>query len=142
MRIIMASDHGGFKLKDVLKEALVKGDVEVEDIGTHSSDSVDYPDFAHKLAEAVAAGSFELGVLVCGTGLGVSITANRHKGVRAALCGDTFSARMARAHNDANVLCLGERVTGPGLAVDILHAFLSTSFEGDRHARRVAAIEV
>lgn len=142
MRIIIGSDHGGYDLKEVLKKSLEEGDVELEDIGCHSMESVDYPDYAHKVASAVAEGRFDLGVLVCGTGLGVSISANRHRGVRAALCGDTFSARMARAHNDANVLCLGGRVVGAGLAIDILHAFLSGSFEGGRHARRVSSMEV
>lgn len=141
MPIVIASDHGGYELKTELEKALKARGLEVEDLGCHSAESVDYPDYAHRLAEAVAEGRFELGVLVCGTGIGVSIVANRHRGVRAALCSDTFSARMARAHNDANVLCLGGRVLGVGLATDVLLAFLDGSFEGGRHGRRVAAME-
>lgn len=141
MRIVIASDHGGYELKEVLRKALSERGLEVEDLGCHSTDSVDYPTYAHAVAEAVSAGRAELGVLVCGTGLGMSIAANRHPGVRAALCGDTFSARMSRAHNDANVLCLGGRVVGQGLALDVLDAFLGGSFEGGRHERRVAAME-
>jgi len=141
MRIVIGSDHGGYELKKVVAAALRDRAIEVEDVGCHTSDPADYPGFAHAVAEAVAAGRFDFGVLLCGTGLGVCITANRHRGVRAALCSEPYSARMARAHNDANVLCLGGRVVGPGLALDVLEAFLSTSFEGGRHARRVAAVE-
>jgi ribose 5-phosphate isomerase B len=142
MRIVIASDHGGFELKQVIVKALAERGIEHQDLGCGSADSVDYPRFAHAVAEAVAEGRFDLGVLLCGTGLGVSIAANRHRGVRAALCRDAFTARMARAHNDANVLCLGGRVVGPGLALDILDAFLAGRFEGGRHARRVEAIEL
>jgi ribose 5-phosphate isomerase B len=109
----------------------------VEDLGPFSADSVDYPDYARAVAEAVAQGRARLGVLVCGTGIGMSIAANKVKGVRAAHCGTEFEARMARAHNDANVLCMGERVLGLGVAAAIVKAFLETPFEGGRHERRV-----
>jgi ribose 5-phosphate isomerase B len=139
-RIALAADHGGRKLKDLLRDHLRRRGERVEDLGTDSDASVDYPDFAARLARLIQARRCDLGILVCGTGIGMSITANRFAGVRAALCTSGFTARMARAHNDANVLCLGERVTGPGEAIDILEAFLATSFEGGRHARRVRKI--
>jgi ribose 5-phosphate isomerase B len=141
MRWVIANDHAGLPLKrDVLRVFEALG-IAVEDLGTNAPDSVDYPTYAHALAEAIVAGRFDRGVLVCGTGIGVSIAANRHAGVRAALCGDVFSAKMARTHNDANVLCLGARVVGPGLAEEIVRAFVATEFAGERHARRVALIE-
>ncbi len=139
-KILMGSDHAGLALKRALGDHLVAQGYEVEDLGTHDTASTDYPDHAHRVAEAVARGA-GLGILVCGTGIGMSIAANRHRGVRAALCADTFSARMTRLHNDANVLCLGARTVGPGLAEDIVDAFLGASFEGGRHARRVEKIE-
>ncbi|MDH5493017.1 MAG: ribose 5-phosphate isomerase B, partial [Myxococcales bacterium] len=114
---------------------------EVTDLGTMDAASVDYPDYAHRLARAIASASHERGILICGTGIGMSMAANRHAGVRAALCGDVFSARMTRLHNDANVLCLGARVVGVGLALEILQTFVRTEFEGGRHARRTAKIE-
>lgn len=140
-RIAMGSDHAGFALKEELKQALVERGYDVNDVGTHDGQRVDYPDFAHPVARAVVAAEANLGVLVCGTGVGMSIAANRHKGVRAAVVSDTYSAHMARAHNDANVLCIGSRVVGPGLALDILEAFLETAFEGGRHERRVEKID-
>jgi ribose 5-phosphate isomerase B len=112
----------------------------VRDFGTTNSDSCDYPDFAHALASAIEAGEVDSGMLVCGTGVGMSIAANRHAGVRAVVCSEPLSARMSRRHNDANVLCLGARVVGPDTALDILDAFLSAEFEGGRHAKRVAKI--
>jgi ribose 5-phosphate isomerase B len=139
--VAIASDHGGFRLKDHLKGLLDKWGWKTEDLGTNGPDSVDYPEFGARLSRGVAAGKYCLGVLVCGTGLGMSMTANRYRGVRAALCTSEYMARMARAHNDANVLCLGERVLGLGLAEDILKTFLDGEFEGGRHARRIQAIE-
>jgi len=137
----IASDHGGFELKTVLKKALEEWGVAYEDLGCFSIQSCDYPDIAHQLAEAIESGRFESGVLVCGTGIGVSMAANRHRGVRAALCTDPYMARMARQHNNANLLCLGGRVVGDGLGRDILRAFLDARFEGGRHERRVAKID-
>jgi len=138
--LIVGSDHAGLELKRELSGVAAELDYEVVDIGTHTSDSTDYPDYAHQVASAVARGE-GLGLLVCGTGLGMSMAANRHPGVRAAVCGDVFSASMTRQHNDANVLCIGARVVGGGLAAEILKAFLSASFEGGRHERRVNKIE-
>lgn len=140
MKLAIASDHAGLSLKDELKQALAQRTVEVNDLGAFSGESVDYPDFASQVARAVKKGEVTFGVLVCGTGIGMSIVANKHRGVRAALCHTEFEARMARAHNDANVLCLGQRVTGPGLAREILLAFLDTKFEGGRHQKRVQKI--
>ena len=140
-KILMGSDHAGLALKRELTEHLRARGFDVEDLGTNDTAGVDYPDYAHLVAERVAEGS-GLGILVCGTGIGMSIAANRHRGVRAALCADTFSARMTRLHNDANVLCLGARTLGVGLALEVADAFLGTSFEGGRHARRVAKIEI
>jgi len=139
--IAIACDHGGFDLKRALCAWMEKKGIGFEDLGTSSSESVDYPEYAHRLAEGVASGRWERGILVCGTGLGMSMAANRHRGVRAALCSEPLSAAMSRRHNDANVLCLGGRVTGPELATAILEAFLGTQFEGGRHARRIRKIE-
>jgi ribose 5-phosphate isomerase B len=135
--IAIAADHAGFDLKSALVEELRKAGLTVLDLGTNSTDSVDYPDFADAVAKAIAAGKAPRGVLVCGTGIGISIAANRHKGVRAALCRDSTDARLAREHNDANVLVLGGRTTGIEAARDCLKSFLSTPFSGGRHARRV-----
>lgn len=140
--IAIACDHGGYDLKKALCGWMESRGIEYENLGTDSGDSVDYPEYAHRLAAGVADGTFEKGILVCGTGLGMSMAANRHRGVRAALCSESFSAAMSRRHNDANVLCIGGRVTGPELAFEILDVFLSTSFDGDRHARRIARIEI
>jgi ribose 5-phosphate isomerase B len=136
----VASDHAGIELKRSLVKELEQRGVSVRDFGTHSSDSCDYPDFAHALASAIEAGEIERGMLVCGTGVGMSIAANRHAGVRAVVCSEPLSARMSRRHNDANVLCLGARVVGPDTALDILDAFLSAPFEGGRHQKRVDKI--
>ena len=141
MRILIASDHAGFDLKQLLTAHARAGGHEVADLGPAGTDSVDYPDYAHRLAGRLLAGEGEFGVLVCGTGIGMSITANRHRGVRAALCHDAFTAELARRHNDANVLCMGGRTTGPGVAVQMLDIFLATPFEGGRHQRRVDKIE-
>ena len=139
--IVLGSDHAGFELKQKLKAHLERRGLPVEDVGTGSGESVDYPAIAHELAAAVAAGRFERGVIVCGTGIGVSIAANRHAGVRAALAFDEQTARLSRAHNDANVLALGGRTLDHGAALRILDVWLDTPFEGGRHARRVALIE-
>jgi ribose 5-phosphate isomerase B len=138
--MVAASDHAGLNLRAVAVKAARDRGVEVEDLGPLTADSVDYPDFAVRVGEAVAAGRARFGLLVCGTGIGMSIAANKVPGVRAALCRSEYEARMARAHNDANVLCLGERVTGPGLGIAIVEAFLATPFEGGRHARRVEKV--
>jgi ribose 5-phosphate isomerase B len=139
-RVVIGSDHAGLALRaEAVKVAQAAG-LEVEDLGPFSGESVDYPDFARAVGEAVASGRARLGVLVCGTGIGMSIAANKVKGVRAAHCGTEFDARMARAHNDANVLCVGERVVGLGVGGAIVKAFLETPFEGGRHARRVQKI--
>jgi ribose 5-phosphate isomerase B len=139
--LAIASDHAGFALKEALKKLLGEMQVRFEDLGTHDESSCDYPDFAHALARGIGDGRYALGVLVCGTGIGMSIAANRHPGVRAAVCTEAFAARMTRAHNDANVLCLGSRIVGPGVAEDVLRAFIGSEFEGGRHARRVAKLE-
>lgn len=140
MRVAIASDHAGLQLKSELVIALAELLHEVDDLGTNSGASVDYPDYAKKVADTIAQGKAELGVLVCGTGIGMSISANKVRGVRAAVCRTEFEARMARAHNDANVLCLGQRVTGSGLARAILEAFVGGKFEVGRHAMRVDKI--
>ena len=139
-KVVFGSDHAGLHLRpEAVKHAKELG-FEVEDLGPMTADSVDYPDFAKKVAQTVASGRARLGVLVCGTGIGMAISANKVHGVRAATCTSEFEARMARAHNDANVLCLGERVVGVGLGLTILKAFLETKFEGGRHQRRVEKI--
>jgi ribose 5-phosphate isomerase B len=139
--IVIGSDHAGLKLKKKLIRALESKGYAVDDVGAMDESSVDYPDFAKKVAEAVAAGGV-LGILVCGTGQGMGMTANRHPGVRAAVCSNAYQVIMARAHNDANVLCLGERVIGDGVALQLLDLFLETEFEGGRHERRVKKIEI
>lgn len=141
MKISIACDHGGLELKDAVASALVQWGHEVADQGVNEASSVDYPDYAARVARQVTTGEAELGVLVCGTGIGMSIAANKVPGVRAALAGDEFSARMARAHNDANILCLGNRVVGLGAGVGIVKAWLDSAFEGERHQRRLDKIE-
>ncbi|MCG8544325.1 MAG: ribose 5-phosphate isomerase B [Alphaproteobacteria bacterium] len=136
-RIAVAADHAGYPMKAALVEALGALGYEVVDLGTDGPDSVDYPDFADRLATALADGAAPRGVLVCGTGIGISIAANRHRNVRAALCRDMTDARLCRQHNDANVLVLGARTTGIETAPDCLKTFLTTEFEGGRHQRRV-----
>ena len=141
MRIVIASDHAGVDLKARVLEVVRGAGHEVRDLGPADSSSVDYPDFGHRVAAAVVAGEAQAGILICGTGIGMSMTANRHPGVRAALCHDAFTAEMARRHNDANVLCMGARVIGGGVAEQVVEVFLSTAFEGGRHRRRVNLIE-
>ncbi len=140
--ILIASDHAAFDLKQHLVVFLKGMHHEVDDLGVARVESVDYPDFAHRLAEGVQRGDGVQGILICGTGLGMSMAANRHTGIRAALCHDAYTAAMARKHNDANVLCLGARVLGVGVAEQIVRVFLSTPFEGGRHQRRVDKIEI
>ena len=141
MRIAMAADHGGFALKETLKSYLVGLGHEVVDFGTNSAEMVDYPDFVGPAARAVAAGECDRGIVLCGTGLGAMLTANKVRGIRAVVCHECFSARMSRLHNDANVLCLGGRVHGVGLAQELVDLWLQTPFEGGRHARRVDKIK-
>ncbi len=140
MRVIIGSDHGGFRLKQEIRSLLEEMGIAYEDVGCDCPDSVDYPDYALPDAERVAKGEFDRGILVCGTGIGMSIAANKVKGIRCAVVSDEFSARMSREHNDANVLALGERVVGPGLAREIVRVWLTTDFAGGRHGRRVAKI--
>lgn len=140
MKIALGADHAGFPLKEKIKEFLLSKGYEVIDMGTHSTESVHYPDFAKKVALAVQRGEADRGILVCGTGIGMSITANKFKGIRAALCTNEYMARMSRRHNDANVLCLGERVLGVELALSIVEAWLEEEFEGGRHEVRVKLI--
>ena len=142
MDIIIGSDHAGFDLKEVCRSFLeASGIYGVTDIGVFSRDSVDYPQIAHRTAQAVSKGEYGRGILICGTGIGMSITANRHKGVRAALCLDLYSAKMSRLHNDANILVMGGRILGVGLALEIVDVFLKTEFEGGRHRGRLEQID-
>ncbi len=142
MKLAIGADHGGYVLKKEVVEFLSKiKNIEVTDHGTSGPESVDYPDFGRKVAEAVSTGAADRGILICGTGIGMSIVANRFPRVRAALCHDNFTARMSRLHNDANILVMGERVIGRGVALDIVKAWLETEFEGARHARRLQKIE-
>ena len=140
MKIAIGSDHGGFELKEEIHKYLSENGYEVKDFGTYSTDSCDYPDYGVKVAEAVASKEYEFGILICGTGIGISIAANKVPGIRAALCSDTFSAHATREHNDANILAMGARVVGPGLALDIVKTFLSAKFEGGRHINRINKI--
>ena len=136
-KIIIGCDHGGLNLKNAVIAHLNAKGIAVEDVGTYTPASCNYPVYAHKVCEKVQDGTYELGILICGTGIGMSMAANKHVGIRAAACENTFSARMTRLHNNANVLCMGERVIGPGLACDIVDLFISTDFEGGRHQIRV-----
>lgn len=140
MKIAIGSDHGGFLLKDEIMKHLKEKNIEFDDFGCFSTESVDYPDIGQAVGEAVATGKHDKGIICCGTGIGISISANKVPGVRAALCGDCFSAKASREHNDANVLALGERVIGPGLAKMIVDIWLSSEFQGGRHGRRVGKI--
>ena len=139
-KLALGADHAGYQLKNHLAGMLTAAGHQVSDFGTHDSQSVDYPDFAASVGRAVATGAAELGILVCGSGIGVAIAANKIPGIRAATCNDLYTARLSRAHNDANVLTLGARVVGEGLAEEIARVFLATPFEDGRHARRVAKI--
>ncbi len=141
MKFYIATDHAGVDLKDWTVEYLREKGFEVEDLGPYSKDRVDYPDFANKVCEAVLANDNSQGILICGSGIGMSMAANRHKGIRAALCHDAYTATVARGHNDANVLCFGERIVGKGVAASIIDAWLAADFEGGRHEGRVAKIE-
>lgn len=140
MTIAIGSDHGGFHLKEEIKTLLQEKNLPYRDFGTHSTDSVDYPDIAKQVAAAITGGECDRGILICGTGIGISIAANKIKGIRAALCHDVFSAQMSREHNDANILAMGERVIGPGLARAIVEKWLTTEFSGGRHTGRVCKI--
>lgn len=140
MKIAVGSDHGGVELKEEIKKFLNDEGYEFKDFGTNSTESCDYPDYALPVAEAVAAKEYDLGILICGTGIGIGIVANKVPGIRAALCSDTFSAHATREHNNANILTLGQRVVGPGLAIDIVKTFLNTEFEGERHQKRIDKI--
>ena len=137
LRVAVGSDHGGFRLKAAIVTRLRQQGIEVKDMGTDSGASVDYPEFARAVCRAVAAGECDRGILVCGTGIGMSMVANREPAIRAALCHDAYTARMSREHNDANVLCLGERVLGEGVALDLVDVWLATPFAGGRHLRRI-----
>ncbi len=141
MRIIIASDHAGLDYKELIIKHLTNKGMEVEDYGPYTPDSFDYPDSAHKVAIALKDKKADFGILICGTGIGISIAANRHNEIRAALCTDEFQAKATREHNNANVLCLGARVVGQGLALSIVDTFFSTEFEGGRHLKRIEKIE-
>jgi ribose 5-phosphate isomerase B len=141
MKIALGCDHGGLELKNYVEATLKALDMEVIDMGTMSEDSVDYPDYAAKVAMAVSGGAADLGVAICGTGIGMSIVANKYPGVRAALCHDSYTARMSRLHNDANILVLGGRVIGREVALELLKLWLATPFEGGRHQRRLDKIK-
>lgn len=138
--VVIGCDHGGYELKLPILAYLNEEGYRVVDVGCDSTDSVDYPHYADKLCKVIADKDADIGILICGTGIGMSIAANKHAGIRAACCENTFSARMTRAHNDANVLCLGARVIGAGLAVDMVELFLNTDFLGGRHEKRVAML--
>jgi ribose 5-phosphate isomerase B len=138
--LAIASDHAGYELKNKITAFLLQEGWQVEDMGPNNSESVDYPDFGVKLAEAVAQGKVERGIAICGTGIGMSIVVNRFRGVRGTLCADLYTARLCREHNDSNILILGSRVVGEGLAQEIVHTWLATQFEGGRHQRRLDKI--
>ena len=137
MNIALGCDHGGFGLKQEILSYLQQVGYAVNDLGCHSEESVDYPDFAERVCAAIGSQKADRGILICGTGIGMSMAANRYHHIRAALCQEPFSARMSREHNDANVLCLGGRVLGPSLALDIVRVWLATEFAGGRHLRRI-----
>lgn len=140
MRVVLGADHGGYELKEAIRKHLEAQGFEVHDLGTHSTDSVDYPKYGFLVGDSIIKGEADLGIVVCGTGQGIAMAANKMPGIRAAVCTETFSARMAREHNNANVLSLGGRVTGVGLALDIVDIFLKTEFSGGRHANRINLI--
>lgn len=140
MNIAIASDHGGYELKKEVLKYLEEKNIKYKDFGTFSTESVDYPDMAIPCAEAVARGEYDRGIIICGTGIGVNIAANKVKGIRAALCHDTFSARMSRMHNNANIITMGGRVIGPSLAISVVEEWLNAEFEGGRHERRIEKI--
>ena len=140
MKITIGSDHGAVELKEEVKKVLAEYDVEINDVGTFGTESVDYPDIAEKVCAEVVSGDSERGIVLCGTGIGISIAANKIKGIRCALCNDVYSAKKSREHNDANVLAMGGRVLGLGVAGEIVRAWLTAEFEGGRHERRVNKI--
>ena len=140
MKIAIGSDHGGYGLKELIKKHLQEKGFDIKDFGTNSTESTDYPDFARYVGEAVVAGEFDRGILVCGTGIGISIAANKVRGVRCALVSDCFSAKATRQHYDSNIIALGERVVGPGLALEIVDTWLGAEFEGGRHQNRIDKI--
>ena len=141
MKIVLGCDHAGYNIKNAVKEHIEQMGHEVTDVGTYSKDSCHYPVFASAACQKITSGECELGVLICGTGIGMSIAANKHKGIRAACCSDTFSARLTREHNDANMLCIGERVVGIGLALELVDAFLNAEYSnGGNHVTRVAML--
>lgn len=140
-KIAIGADHGGFELKGIIASHLRSLGFDVIDVGTDSDESCDYPIFASRLCDVILRGDSELGILVCGTGIGMSIAANKHRGIRAACCSDTFSARLTRMHNNSNVLCIGARVVGSGLALDLVDAFIGAGFEGGRHTERLSLID-
>ena len=141
MKIVIASDHAGYALKEKIKQYLAEKSYEIIDCGTDSEASCDYPVFAKALCKNITDGNAELGILVCGTGIGMSMAANKVKGIRAAVCSDYFSTKFTRAHNDANVMCIGARVMGEGLCMELVDVFLSTPFEGGKHLRRINMFE-
>ena len=143
-KLVIGCDHAAPELKAIVRDHLIERGFDVVDVGTHTTDSCNYPDYAHALCQKIQSGECELGILICGTGIGMSMAANKHKGIRAACCSDTFSARLTRLHNDANVLCFGARVVGQGLALDLADVFVDTEFEGGKHKTRIdmfAALE-
>ncbi|MBE9580058.1 MAG: ribose 5-phosphate isomerase B [Proteobacteria bacterium] len=142
MKIIIGSDHAGFPMKEKVKAFLQNRGIEVEDVGTHNEESVDYTDFGKEVAREVSGGAFERGVLICGTGIGMSMVANRFPGVRAALANDLFSAVMSRRHNDSNILVMGGRLIGDTLALQLVDTWLETPFEGGRHQRRLEKMDI
>lgn len=142
MKIAIGSDHAGYRLKDQVVEYLKASNHDLKDYGVFSEESADYPDLASAVAGFVQSEESSFGILICGTGIGMSIVANKYKGIRAALCAESYSARCARQHNNANVLAMGSRVIGPGLAMDIVSTFLDTEFEGGRHSRRIEKISL
>ena len=136
-KLVIGCDHAAPELKAIVRDHLTERGFDVTDVGTHTTDSCNYPDYAHALCRKIQSGECELGILICGTGIGMSMAANKHKGIRAACCSDTFSARLTRLHNDANVLCFGARVVGQGLALDLADIFVDTEFEGGKHKTRI-----
>lgn len=141
LKIVIGSDHGGYNYKNKIIDYLKNNNIDYIDVGTYSEEACDYPLIAKKAAEKIVSGEAEKGILICGTGIGMSIAANKFKGIRAAHCTDTFSTKASRAHNNSNILCIGERITGECIALDIVDVWLKTKFEGGRHQRRVDMIE-
>ena len=142
MIVAIASDHAGYDLKEIIKHYFDMSNIIYEDFGTYSTESVDYPIYAKKVCASVQIGESDFGVLVCGTGIGMAIAANKHRNIRAACCHDTYSAKMARLHNDANVITLGSRIIGSGLAIEVIEKFLSADFEGGRHSGRLNMLDL